>query len=120
MRQRRNSVHFAVATNVRVEDRRPRSRAIALAAVLALTAPRPAFAEAAAPITLVQPTAQDPLQTRIAIARSLAAPAGLGAPEPKEIRLSNGAKTAIIVTAIVVGALIILFAVSVHHHGPFD
>ncbi|HEY8080102.1 MAG TPA: hypothetical protein VIF62_38490 [Labilithrix sp.] len=119
MVQRRKSAGFAASTHVLVEDRRPRSRAIALTTILAFAAPRPAFAEESPPIQLVRP-AQDPLDTRIAIARSLATPAGLAAPEPREIRLSNGAKTAIIVTAIVVGALIILVAVSAHHHGPFD
>jgi hypothetical protein len=41
-------------------------------------------------------------------------------PVPREIRLSHGAKTAIIVTAIVVGALIVFgfVAVGLPHHHP--
>ncbi len=119
MWQRWISADFPARTHVLVEDRRPRLRTIALATTLVVASPRVARAQEAPPIELVRP-AQDPLDTRIAIARALAAPAGFVAPAPKEIRLSNGAKTAIIVTAIVVGALIILVAVSAHHHGPFD
>jgi hypothetical protein len=67
-------------------------------------------AEEPAPIMLFAPD----IHTRIAPARN-----ALVAPAPQEIRLSSGAKTAIIVTAIVVGALIIVGVLALHHpHGP--
>lgn len=45
--------------------------------------------------------------------RGAAAEVGLFAPAPHDIRLSRGAKTAIIVTAIVVGALLVIGVVVV-------
>ena len=47
------------------------------------------------------------------------ATAAVAPPQPQEIRLSSGAKTAIIITAIVVGALIIVGVIALHGpHGP--
>lgn len=54
------------------------------------------------------------IHARIAPAQATLVPAA-----PQEIRLSSGAKTAIIITAIVVGALIIVGVVALHGpHGP--
>jgi hypothetical protein len=50
-------------------------------------------------------------------ATELATPLSFGRPAPEEIRLSHGAKTAIIVTAIVVGALVIVGVVALSSPG---
>lgn len=60
-----------------------------------------------------------PIGARLALFRTTPAqaPLALFAPAPEEIRLSHGAKTAIIVTAIVLGALLIVGVVAVSAPG---
>lgn len=86
-------------------------------------APADAFADPPAPaimthIVSVLPVAGSLDGTlRLAARPALPASLGLFASRPDEIRLSHGAKIAIIVTAIVVGSLIVLGAVIVSRPG---
>jgi hypothetical protein len=99
----------------------------ALSVVLALTvgivAPAHAqetrFPQLATPVTWVTPDGSPEIRHRLAVAQmraEQALPFQLD-PPMKEVRLSSGAKTAIIITAIVVGALIIIGAVALSRPG---
>jgi hypothetical protein len=99
--------------------------AVLACAVLLLSSPRGARAdESGAPIASTAPYEFRP----DALSDVTARPAlGLGyrlaataVPTMTEVRLSHGAKTAIIVTAIVVGALLLVGVIAVSApHGPF-
>lgn len=102
------------------------SVAAGLALTLALVIPvtsraqeAPAQAVPAAAPTIAVIPGLGPLAPRLALAgaQPLRAPLALFAPTPEEIRLSRGAKTAIIVTAIVVGALLVVGVVAVSRPG---
>jgi hypothetical protein len=95
-----------------------------LVVTLAMDLPRTARAEeeeptaAPQPFTSVVPDVR-PIGARLALVgvQPVRAPLAVFAPTPDEIRLSRGAKTAIIVTAIVVGALLIVGAVAISRPG---
>jgi hypothetical protein len=112
MAQRRISNALTPATRVIIEDRRPRFLGALLAGAL-IAAPMAARADETPPPAPVMLFAPD-IHTRIAPARTAIVPSS---PEP--IRLSKEAKTIIIVSAIVVGALIIIGVIALNHpHGP--
>lgn len=90
-----------------------------------MSAAPPAYAQEvrvtslASPMTMLTPDGSPAIRHSLAVARmhaEQAMPFELD-PPMKEVRLSSGAKTAIIVTAIVVGALIIVGAVALSR-GP--
>ncbi len=103
------------------------SVALGLALTLLVATPRLAHAEepasATAPVvvipTLAAPSIIGPIGARLPLfgAAPAAARSALFTPTPAEIHLSRGAKTAIIVTAIVVGVLVIVGVVAVARPG---
>jgi hypothetical protein len=87
-----------------------RRLAAALVLLLAAAVPRPAHADEPS-VVLVRSEAPVLVALRPLLpARATASP--FLAPIPEDVRLSRGAKTAIIVTAIVVGVLLIAVVVS--------
>ena len=100
--------------------------ALGLALTLIAATPRTAQAqESVTPAATVVPTVLpgssvvSPIGARLALLGMQPEPArsALFAPTPAEVRLSHGAKTAIIVTAIVVGALVIIGVVALSRPG---
>ncbi|HSO33363.1 MAG TPA: hypothetical protein VLT33_12605 [Labilithrix sp.] len=100
--------------------------ALGLALTLGLAAPGSAHAqERVAPVGMVAPPVGaasrvvSPLGARLAYlgGQPELARAAFFAPTPAEIRLSRGAKTALIVTAIVVGSLMIIGVVVLSRPG---
>ncbi len=92
--------------------------------MLLVARPRPAEAEETAaetpiPSFVKAPAVVPALGVRLALfaPQPLKAEARLFAPSPAEIRLSRGAKTAIIVAAIVVGVLLVVGVVAVTRPG---
>ena len=89
---------------------------VILSILIGIMEARPAHAQeinVTTPVSVVTPDGSAEIRHQLAIARMHAEevmPFQLD-PPMKEVRLSSGAKTAIIITAIVVGALIILGAV---------
>jgi hypothetical protein len=73
----------------------------------------------ATPMTWITPDGSPEIRHRLAVAQMRAEQTLPFQLEPpmKEVRLSSGAKTAIIITAIVVGALIIVGAVALSRPG---
>jgi hypothetical protein len=100
----------------------PLSPVVALALAFTVAIARPARAQeirVATPMTWVTPDGSPQIRHSLAVAQmraEQALPFQLD-PPMKEVRLSSGAKTAIIITAIVVGALIIVGAIALSRPG---
>lgn len=97
--------------------------ALAFALVLLLVTPRTSAAAeddgATHSVMLVRPDVLAPNSAQLPLfgIEPAAARSALFAPVPTEVRLSRGAKTAIIVTAIVVGVLLVVGVVAVTRPG---
>ena len=97
---------------------------VVIAGIVLASWSRPAIAESqeirvATPMTWVTPDGSPEIRHSLTVAQmraEQALPFQLD-PPMKEVRLSSGAKTAIIITAIVVGALIIIGAVALSRPG---
>ena len=98
-----------------IYSRRSMKLVPAVALALAHIVPTTASAEGLRPLTFESPRALGPV-ARAMLHETVPAPSPLS-PRPAEIRLSSGAKTAIIVGAIVGGILIIVGVIALQKPG---